>query len=673
MEIKRHEVVFNENGEPDVFKAGIIRQGSKNVDMLSVRFENYNDMELVAVVGGERFDGEKVPAGLLFIPEKDEATGYVWYNFIFGQQEDEGNPNSWFTEIDGDLLLNIRLVKGKQVYVDSQIKMEVEYDSGFETGGEYGWNIISGFLEALSMRATYDYVDSEIEEVITDMVAVDNDLQAHKNDTSAHNIPNQIDSKINTHNQSGSSHQDLRTGLSEVQSVATSNKNKLDTIDFNNVIEKVIISGITMQVIDRGIDITDDVQEMIDITVYEEINRLIGDAPETLDTLQELAEAFQNNPDIINTILYRIDNLTASEITTNNGITVQAELDKKVDIDLIETQLPDNLVYSDDLEEVEEPLIQVYNSQLLNDKQESELDVNSAIKDGDNNVIADTYYKKTDTVYNSTNSENADKLLQNGSYVGSQFLNVAHASNASKLGGFEPSHYATKDDLLTDMQLAISIVSVVYAYNLFIEDGYTKEDFIVGLENQQYLIIEDNILNGSSVDIEFLVIPNNVTSIGQYAFNENQLKSVVIPNSVTSISGVAFSNNQLTSVVIPNSVTSIGYGVFMNNQLTSVVIGNSVISISQSAFQNNQLTSIVIPNGVTSIDMSAFSSNQLTEIIFERNTPPTIQSSTFNNNPDLLTQGSIYVPDIAVNTYKTAQNYTQFASIIKPISERGGN
>ena len=92
-------------------------------------------------------------------------------------------------------------------------------------------------------------------------------------------------------------------------------------------------------------------------------------------------------------------------------------------------------VGSDDLETVEEPSIQVYNSQLLNGKQESELNVNSAIKDGDNNVIADTYYKKTDTVDNSTNSENANKLLQDGSYVGSQFLNVAHASNASKLGG----------------------------------------------------------------------------------------------------------------------------------------------------------------------------------------------------------------------------------------------
>ena len=280
----------------------------------------------------------EVPSGLLFIPRKDEATGYVWYNFIFGQQEDEGNPNSWFTEIDGDLLLNIRLVKGKQVYVDSQIRMEVEYDSGFETGGEYGWNIISGFLEALSMRATYDYVDSEIEEVITDMVALDNDLQAHKSDIEAHNIPNQIDSKINTHNQSGSSHQDLRTGLSEVQSVATSNKNKLDTIEVGatadqtpaeikiayesnantnaftdldktkleqieakaqvNKIESIIVNGVTQAIVNKGINLTDDIKEMID----NEIDLLIGSSPETLDTLKELADALGNDPNFATTV-----------------------------------------------------------------------------------------------------------------------------------------------------------------------------------------------------------------------------------------------------------------------------------------------------------------------------------------------------------------------------------
>ena len=561
-----------------------------------------------------------------------------------------------------------------------------------------------------SIFSEIDRIINEANATISNIeTSTSDNLQAHKSDTSAHNIPSQIDSKINTHNQSGSSHQDLRTGLSEVQSVATSNKNKLDTIEVGatgdqtpaeiktayesnantnaftdldktkleqieakaqvNKIESIIINGVTQAIVSKGINLTDAIKEMID----NEIDLLIGSSPETLDTLKELADALGNDPNFATTVtneiaskiskdftnylekenlagtehliindngtikkvksdLVRNDKLTAENIPSGKGTTISEELDNKVDIDLIETQLPDNLVYSDDLEEVEEPLIQVYNSQLLNNKQESELNVNSAIKDGNNNVITDTYYKKTDTVDNSTNSENADKLLQDGNYVGAQFLNVAYATNAGKLGNFEPSHYATKVDLLTSFQLAMNTV-------------------LVGVDNQQYLIIEDGVLSGSSIDIEFLVIPNNVTSIGDYAFQEKHLTSVVIPNSVTSIGAYAFAVNQLTSVVIGNSVTTIGY----------------------AAFGNNQLTSIEIPNSVTTIGGNAFTLNQLTEIIFTRTAPPTIQSTTFNNNPNLLTQGAIYVPVNSVNAYKTAQNYTQFADIIKPISERGGN
>ena len=92
-------------------------------------------------------------------------------------------------------------------------------------------------------------------------------------------------------------------------------------------------------------------------------------------------------------------------------------------------------------------------------------------------------------------------------------------------------------------------------------------------------------MNGE--EINDLVIPSTVISIGDYAFYGcSGLTSVTIPNSVTSIGSYAFSKcGSLTSVTIPNSVTSIGnYAFSYCRSLTSVTIPNSVTSIGESAF-----------------------------------------------------------------------------------------
>ena len=65
---------------------------------------------------------------------------------------------------------------------------------------------------------------------------------------------------------------------------------------------------------------------------------------------------------------------------------------------------------------------------------------------------------------------------------------------------------------------------------------------------------------------------------------------------ITSIGNLAFQNNNLTSVNIPNSVKSIGDSAFFGNKLTSVNIPNSVTSIGDNAFSSNNLTSVNIPN-----------------------------------------------------------------------------
>ena len=82
------------------------------------------------------------------------------------------------------------------------------------------------------------------------------------------------------------------------------------------------------------------------------------------------------------------------------------------------------------------------------------------------------------------------------------------------------------------------------------------------------------------------IIPNSVTSIGDFAFCLCSLTSIVIPNSVTSIGKRAFWDcKSLESITIPNSVTRIGYQAFYGcDSLTKVIIPTSVTSIEEEAF-----------------------------------------------------------------------------------------
>ena len=119
-----------------------------------------------------------------------------------------------------------------------------------------------------------------------------------------------------------------------------------------------------------------------------------------------------------------------------------------------------------------------------------------------------------------------------------------------------------------------------------------------------------HLYSDKDTEITNLIIPNSVTSIGNYAFYKcSGLTSVTIPNSVTSIGNDAFEYcSGLTSVTIGNSVTSIGNYAFSDcSGLTSVTIGNSVTSIGSKAFEGcSGLTSVTIGNSVTSIGSKAF-------------------------------------------------------------------
>jgi hypothetical protein len=144
------------------------------------------------------------------------------------------------------------------------------------------------------------------------------------------------------------------------------------------------------------------------------------------------------------------------------------------------------------------------------------------------------------------------------------------------------------------------------------------------------------------------VIPNGVTTIGEWAFRECKgLINVTIPNSVTTIGRSAFSHCKgLTSVIIPNSVTTIYERAFRScTGLTNVAIGNSITTIRTNAF---------------------FRCTGLTILTIENATPPEIYGPILSGVAKNIT---IYVPAESVEKYKTARDWSEYADKIMAIEK----
>ena len=124
-------------------------------------------------------------------------------------------------------------------------------------------------------------------------------------------------------------------------------------------------------------------------------------------------------------------------------------------------------------------------------------------------------------------------------------------------------------------------------------------------------IIENGMLKKYCGTEAHVVIPEGVTSIGEWAFaKHSELVSVKIPEGVTSVGKCAFDRCiNLTSVEMPGSVTIIGeYAFDKCLSLIDIVIPENVTTIGQSAFcQCESLEKLVIPKNVKIIGRSAFS------------------------------------------------------------------
>ena len=131
-----------------------------------------------------------------------------------------------------------------------------------------------------------------------------------------------------------------------------------------------------------------------------------------------------------------------------------------------------------------------------------------------------------------------------------------------------------------------------------------------------------------STNVENLILPNTLITIGEEMFYQSKLKTVVIPANATTIGNSAFEQcASLISIDIPANVETIGTAVFWGcSSLTTVTFekGSQLKTIGggssyYGAFSYcTALTSIEIPASVETIGASAFSDcSSLATVTFE--------------------------------------------------------
>lgn len=201
-----------------------------------------------------------------------------------------------------------------------------------------------------------------------------------------------------------------------------------------------------------------------------------------------------------------------------------------------------------------------------------------------------------------------------GSYVFGTVKYFNYNSNASLIwkqqhydGLMNPTYVSSHSQVASD-----SLTTVV------IGDSVTT----IGTIPFRYCPSLTSVSIGSGVDsimsyafagcgITSLVVPNNVSYIGPYAFTGcKDLASITLPDSLTEISKYLFANDSsLTSIIIPDAVTSIGTRAFEYcKRLESVNIPEGVSVIEDQTFNGcSSLRSITIPDSVYYIGVAAFS------------------------------------------------------------------
>ena len=176
-----------------------------------------------------------------------------------------------------------------------------------------------------------------------------------------------------------------------------------------------------------------------------------------------------------------------------------------------------------------------------------------------------------------------------------------------------------------------------------------------------------------STNVENLILPNTLITIGEEMFYQSKLKTVVIPANATTIGNSAFEQcASLISIDIPANVETIGTAVFWgcsslatvtfeNGSQLKTIGGGSYSSGAFGQLKNLMTVDMSACTQVKTIGESAFDGDsELRLFKIGTETPPTCGRDAFSGiNPYSV----LKVPSGCADAYKAKSGWNNFASI----------
>ena len=196
--------------------------------------------------------------------------------------------------------------------------------------------------------------------------------------------------------------------------------------------------------------------------------------------------------------------------------------------------------------------------------------------------------------------------------------------------------------------------------------------------------------------IKECVLPETLVTIGNDAFHEcTSLSKINLPESLQNIGADSFKHTQITNDINLPNLKTIGGSAFWGTKIKKItnlgninfptdnfadravfgfcreleeaVLPETVTRISNYAFQNcTKLFRMSLPSSLTELKYGVFSAcTSLSEVICKAEIPPTLNNAFIG----CTSLSAIYVPPQSVEDYKTSSNWSNFASIIQPLTE----